>query len=89
LIAGFAMVVQTNVNIPTSLNFLLLCFMAITTASVVRSGLNQIFLFSLVSIIKVTSMLVAMLTSTFLLVAIYKYDCVNRDLTFEEFWLRW
>jgi hypothetical protein len=87
LIAGFAMVVQTNVYIPNSLNFALLCLMAATTASVVRKSnkpLDSNFLLP-----QVTSMLVAMLTSTFLLVAIYKYDCINRELTFDEFWIRW
>lgn len=31
-------------------------------------------------------MLIAMLNSTFILVAIFKYDCHKRDVTFEKFW---
>ena len=36
----------------------------------------------------VASMLIAMLTSTFLLVAIFKYDCKQRTISFENFWRR-
>jgi hypothetical protein len=31
-------------------------------------------------------MLIAMLNSTFILVAIFKYDCHTRDVSFEKFW---
>ena len=37
LIAGFSIVVQTNIPIPNSLNAILLCLMGATTAAVVRS----------------------------------------------------
>lgn len=36
----------------------------------------------------VAAMLIAMLNSTFLLVAIFKYDCKKRDISFENFWRR-
>lgn len=36
----------------------------------------------------VAAMLIAMLSSTFLLVAIFKYDCKKRDISFENFWRR-
>ena len=36
----------------------------------------------------VASMLIAMLSSTFLLVAIFKYDCKKRDVSFDNFWRR-
>mmetsp|Transcript_23180 Transcript_23180/g.33998 ORF Transcript_23180/g.33998 Transcript_23180/m.33998 type:complete len:211 (-) Transcript_23180:271-903(-) len=68
LVAGFAMVVQTNVPIPKSLDPVLLCLMGSTTAAVVAS------------------MLIAMLNSTFILVAIFKYDCHVRDISFDKFW---
>ena len=34
----------------------------------------------------VAAMLIAMLNSTFLLVAIFKYDCKKREVPFENFW---
>ncbi len=35
---------------------------------------------------KVASMLIAMLNSTVILVAIFKYDCVKRTEPFKRFW---
>ena len=34
-------------------------------------------------------MLVAMLTSSLMLIAIFKYDCINRPIPFRDYWRRW
>jgi len=68
LIAGFAMVVMVEIQLPDRINFLLLLVYGATSASVV--GL----------------MLLAMLNCTVMLVAILKYDCVNRPIPYHAFW---
>lgn len=43
-------------------------------------------IFSSTTALVVALMLVSTLNSTYILVAILRYDCVNRDVPFEEFW---
>mmetsp|Transcript_12200 Transcript_12200/g.15818 ORF Transcript_12200/g.15818 Transcript_12200/m.15818 type:complete len:255 (-) Transcript_12200:166-930(-) len=68
LVAGFAMVVMVELNIPEDLNMVLLVMFGTTAALVI--GL----------------MLFAMLNCTLMLVAILKYDCIRRDIPFDDFW---
>lgn len=68
LIAGFAMIVMVEVQLPDKINFILLVTYGATSASVV--GL----------------MLLAMLNCTMMLIAVMKYDCINRPIPFVEFW---
>mmetsp|Transcript_19155 Transcript_19155/g.60238 ORF Transcript_19155/g.60238 Transcript_19155/m.60238 type:complete len:232 (-) Transcript_19155:305-1000(-) len=68
LIAGFAMIVMVEVELPDSISLVLLIVYSATCASVV--GL----------------MLLAMLNCTIMLIAVMKYDCVNRPIPFRQFW---
>lgn len=68
LIAGFSMIVLVEIQIPTSLNPVLLVTFGVTTA------------------LAISLMLVAMLNSTYMLVAILRYDCVTRETPFVDFW---
>jgi len=45
-----------------------------------------IVLYGATASITVGIMLLSMLSSTFILVAILRYDCVNRDISFHDFW---
>lgn len=74
LIAGFAMVAQTNLGIPSDIEFGVLCLFGFSVASVV------------------CLMMIAMLNSTFLLIAVYRYNVSeNEDMQahFETFWDTW
>lgn len=68
LIAGFCMVVITELQIPKGLHPVLLISFGCTTALVV------------------SLMLISMLNSTFMLVAVLRYDCVKREMPFDKFW---
>ena len=86
LIAGFAVVVLTNVNFPSNIDATLLCLVAFVTAAVVWLWLNFVCNYMTV-LIQVGAMLISMLSSTFLLVAVYRYDCYKRQPhTFAVWW---
>ena len=68
LIAGFAMIVMVEIQLPDNLHVLTLMLFGTTSALVV--GI----------------MLIAMLNCTMMLIAILKYDCVNRNPPFHMFW---
>lgn len=68
LIAGFAMIVMVEIQLPDDIHLVLLVSFGATSALVV--GL----------------MLISMLNCTMMLIAILKYDCVQRKPPFGEFW---
>ena len=43
-------------------------------------------LFGVSSALVVSLMMISMLSSTLMLVAILRYDCINREIRFQEFW---
>ena len=43
-------------------------------------------LFGVCSALVVSLMMISMLSSTLMLVAILRYDCINREIPFQEFW---
>ncbi|KAJ1460892.1 calcium release-activated calcium channel protein [Pelagophyceae sp. CCMP2097] len=69
LLAGFAMVIMVEINLPNQISIILLTIYAITSSFVV--GL----------------MLLCTLNCTMMLIAILKYDCINRPMPFHDFWL--
>jgi len=68
LVAGFAMIVFVETNVPEELSPVLIVIFPITAALVAAV------------------MFIAMLNATWTLVAILRYDCVNREVPFDEFW---
>ena len=67
----FELLPRLLISLIVQLDTVVLCLLALITASVV------------------TSMLVAMLNSTFLLIAVYKYDCFEPSYPFADYWARY
>jgi len=62
--------------------------MVVLVESTIASGINLALLtvFGGVTASVIALMLISSLNSTYMLVAILRYDCVNRDVPFDEFW---
>ena len=71
LYSNFELLPRLLISLIVQLDTVVLCLLALITASVV------------------SSMLVAMLNSTFLLIAVYKYDCFEPSYPFEDYWARY
>jgi hypothetical protein len=93
--AGFAVVVLTNVDFPPNVDSSLLVLVGFVTAGVVSkrgpsTASLQGYLYNFLyccCVVQVGSTLISMLSSTFLLVAVYRYDCYKRKPhSFSEWW---
>jgi len=93
LISGFAMVVMIEVQLPSDLHIFqitlfgeLRVFSNFSTILMSYMKFTPCFHAGATSAGVVSLMLIAMLNCTMMLIAILRYDCVQRDPPFDQFW---